>query len=71
MALMVSLDEPVVSMFIAGDTAPTLPVRMFGSITYELNPLVPVAASVLTVVTLTLLVGSLLLTRLTRRRTAV
>jgi putative spermidine/putrescine transport system permease protein len=69
-ALMVSLDEAVTALFIAGDIAPTLPVKMFGSITYELNPLVPVAATVLTVVTFVLLSCSLLLARMSRNRTS-
>lgn len=68
-ALMVSLDEAVVALFVAGDYQPTLPVKMFGSITYELNPLVPVAATVLTLATFVLLLGALLLSRLAKRRT--
>ena len=68
-ALMVSLDEAVVAMFIAGDYEPTLPVKMFGSITYELNPLVPVAATVLTLSTFALLACALLLNRISKRRT--
>lgn len=68
-SLMVSLDEAVVALFIAGDYEPTLPVKMFGSITYELNPLVPVAATVLTLSTFALLAGALLLNRISKRRT--
>ncbi|CAG7606320.1 ABC transporter permease [Leucobacter soli] len=68
-ALMVSLDEAVVALFVAGDYEPTLPVRMFGSITYELNPLVPVAATVLTLSTFLLLGGALLLNTISKRRT--
>lgn len=67
-SIMTSLDEAVIALFIAGDTAPTLPVKMFASITYSLNPLVPVAATVLTLATFVLLAASLLLTRLGRRR---
>jgi putative spermidine/putrescine transport system permease protein len=67
-AIMTSLDEAVIALFIAGDTAPTLPVKMFSSITYSLNPLVPVAATVLTLATLLLLVLSYLLTVMNRRR---
>lgn len=70
-AMMTSLDEAVIALFIAGDTAPTLPVKMFSSITYALNPLVPVAATVLTLATLMLLVLSYLLVQLNRRRAQV
>lgn len=68
-SLMISLDEAVVALFIAGDFEPTLPVKMFGSITYELNPLVPVAATVLTLSTFVLLAAALLLNRISKRRT--
>lgn len=71
LAIMTSLDEAVAAMFIAGDREPTLPVKMFASITYELNPVVPVAATVLTVATFLLLGLSLALNALARRRTAV
>jgi putative spermidine/putrescine transport system permease protein len=67
-ALMTSLDEAVIATFIVGDTEPTLPVAMFNSITYDLNPLVPVAATLLTAITLLLLLVSGALTLLTRRR---
>lgn len=66
-AIMTSLDEAVIALFIAGDTAPTLPVKMFSSITYSLNPLVPVAATVLTVATSLLLLLSYLLVQRNRR----
>ncbi|MEU0950081.1 ABC transporter permease [Streptomyces canus] len=67
-SIMTSLDEAVIALFIAGDSQPTLPVKMFSSITYSLNPLVPVAATVLTVATFVLLFLSYFLTRLARRR---
>jgi putative spermidine/putrescine transport system permease protein len=44
--LVVSLDETVVALFLTSDTAPTLPVKVYNSIRYELSPLVPVAAAV-------------------------
>ncbi|WP_020497937.1 ABC transporter permease [Sciscionella marina] len=69
--LMTSFDEAVIALFIAGDTLPTLPVQMFNSITYDVNPLVPVAATVLTVVTLVLLLAALLLVRWSRKRTDI
>ena len=68
-AIMTSLDEAVIALFLVGDTTPTLPVKMFSSITYALNPLVPVAATVLTLATILLMLLSLLLMQLNRRRT--
>ena len=68
LAIMVSLDEPVIAMFVAGDREPTLPVKMFASITYELNPVVPVAATVLTAATFLLLGLSLALNAVAKRR---
>jgi len=44
--LVISLDETVVALFLTSDTAPTLPVKVYNSIRYELSPLVPVAAAV-------------------------
>ncbi|WP_449282021.1 ABC transporter permease [Leucobacter sp.] len=70
LSIMVSLDEPVIAMFVAGDREPTLPVKMFASITYELNPVVPVAATVLTLATFVLLGLSLALNRIAKRRGA-
>jgi putative spermidine/putrescine transport system permease protein len=70
-AVMTSLDEAVIALFIAGDTTPTLPVKMFSSIVYALNPLVPVAATVLTLATLMLLALSYSLVQLNRRRARV
>lgn len=70
-AIMTSLDEAVIALFLVGDTAPTLPVKMFSSITYALNPLVPVAATVLTLATMLLLLLSALLMQLNRRRARV
>ena len=69
LAAMLSLDEAVVALFIAGDNAPTLPVKMFSSITYDLNPVVPVAATVLMGATLVLVSLTALLVRRTMKRT--
>lgn len=54
--LILSLDETVVSLFLTGDLAPTLPVRVYNSIRYELDPLVPVAGSL--VIAVTVLIGT-------------
>lgn len=68
LAVMLSLDEAVVALFLVGDTTPTLSVQMFSSITYDLNPLVPVAATVLIAISLLLGVSAAVLTRVGRRR---
>ena len=47
LAVVLSLDETVVSLFLTDGGAPTMPVKMFASISYELNPLVPVASTVM------------------------
>jgi ABC-type spermidine/putrescine transport system permease subunit II len=44
--LILSLDETVVALFVTADTEPTLPVQVYNSIRYELDPKVPVAATV-------------------------
>ncbi len=45
LAFVMCLDETVIAIFLGSSNEPTLPVKMFSSITYDLNPLVPVAAS--------------------------
>jgi ABC-type spermidine/putrescine transport system permease subunit II len=44
--VILSLDETVVSLFLTKDTAPTLPVKVYNAIRYQLDPVVPVAATV-------------------------
>jgi putative spermidine/putrescine transport system permease protein len=46
-AFALSIDETVVASFLTGDGEPTLPVQMYTSIRYQLNPLVPVAATLM------------------------
>lgn len=46
-AFALSLDETVVAMFLTAEGEPTLPVQMYSSIRYQLNPLVPVAATIM------------------------
>lgn len=45
LAFAFSADEVVVALFISSGTDPTFPVRIFSSIQYQLNPLVPVAST--------------------------
>lgn len=68
MALVMSFDEVVVAFFLAGDDAPTLPVKMYSSIRYELSPLVPVAATIMTAMFLSMLVVFLGIRAAFRRR---
>jgi putative spermidine/putrescine transport system permease protein len=46
LAVAFSMDETVVALFLTSDTAPTLPVKLYGAVQYNLNPLVPVASAV-------------------------
>jgi putative spermidine/putrescine transport system permease protein len=57
--LILSLDETVVALFLTADTAPTLPVKVYNSIRYQLDPLVPVAAMV--VIGVSILIGAVYL----------
>ena len=47
LAVVLSLDETVVSLFLTDGATQTMPVRMFESISYQLNPMVPVASTVM------------------------
>jgi ABC-type spermidine/putrescine transport system permease subunit II len=75
LTVVLSADEAVASLFLASDTAPTLPVKMYSSILYELNPLVPVASTLVIAGTLTVgiiyLATSLLMARRWRALTEV
>lgn len=44
--VVLSLDETVVALFLTSDTAPTLPVKVYTSLRYELDPVVPAAATI-------------------------
>lgn len=55
LSLVLSLDETVVALFLTEGGVQTLPVKMFSSIQYELNPLVPVASTVM--LSLTIVIG--------------
>lgn len=67
LSLVLSFDETVVALFLSEGTTPTLPVRMFSSIRYQLNPLVPVAATVMLTATASLGVVYLLIRAAARR----
>ncbi len=51
-AFALSLDEAVMALFLTGDAAPTLPAKMYTSIRYDLNPLVPTAAVLMIAISL-------------------
>jgi putative spermidine/putrescine transport system permease protein len=68
LAFALSLDEAVVALFLTGDTTPTLPVKMYTSIQYQLNPLVPVAASIMLLGTLAIVAVLGVITRQASRR---
>lgn len=46
LSVVLSLDETVVALFLTSDTNPTTPVKIYNTIQYELDPSVPVAATV-------------------------
>lgn len=65
-AFVTSFDEVVVSLFIQSPTLQTLPVRMFTSVTNEVDPTIAAASTVVLVVS-TALLGLATLTRRNRR----
>lgn len=71
-AFVTSLDEVVVALFIRSATFETLPVRMFNSVTVEIDPTVAAASSMLVILATLLIVVprlvSLVLRRLRRHR---
>jgi putative spermidine/putrescine transport system permease protein len=52
LTLVLSLDETVVALFLTEDTRPTVPVAIYNTIRYSLDPAVPVAATVILLATL-------------------
>lgn len=66
-AFVTSLDEVVVALFLRAPQFETLPVRMFNSVTVEIDPTVAAASSML-VVLVTMLILLPMLSRVLRRR---
>lgn len=66
-AFAVSLDEAVVSLFISNGDASTLTKRMFSSLRSEIDPLIAVVATLMTLVSITMLVISLIAQRKAER----
>lgn len=56
-AFVTSLDEAVVSLFLATPGTRTLPVQMFSSVTVQIDPTIAAASSVVVVVTTALVLG--------------
>jgi putative spermidine/putrescine transport system permease protein len=67
-AFALSLDETVVAMFLTADGEPTLPVQMYTSVRYQLNPLVPVAATIMMGISILIVAAVALIQRQAVRR---
>jgi ABC-type spermidine/putrescine transport system permease subunit II len=67
-AFIISFDEPVISFFLAGIRDKTLPRMMFDEIEQNLTPVIPAIAVLLTLLSITVLVGAGLLRRLAAAR---
>ncbi len=63
-AFITSFDELLVSLFLSGTGAVTLPRRMFDEIRYDIDPTIAAASSLLIITT----TGLMLLAELLRRR---
>lgn len=67
-AFAVSLDEAVVSLFISGGDSATLTKRMFTSLRSEIDPLIAVVATLMTLLSIIMLLVSLTAQRRARKR---
>lgn len=65
-AFLSSFDELVVALFISGDRAITLPVRMWSGLRFEINPTVAAISTILIALTLVVLSTASLVRRQTR-----
>ncbi|KPG96033.1 ABC transporter permease [Pseudomonas sp. RIT-PI-q] len=66
-AFAVSLDEAVISLFISGGDSATLTKRMFSSLRSEIDPLIAVVATLMTVLSIIMLVISFTAQRSSKR----
>jgi putative spermidine/putrescine transport system permease protein len=63
-AFLTSFDEAIVSLFLSGPTARTLPVQMYQSVTTEVDPTIAAASTLLIVLSTTLLfIGAIVFSR--------
>lgn len=65
-AFIISFDELIVALFIAGTTSRTLPMRMFEGLRSEIDPTIAAVSSMLIVVSIVVLLSSELLRRRSR-----
>lgn len=68
LAFAVSLDEAVISLFISGGDSATLTKRMFSSLRSEIDPLIAVVATLMTLLSIIMLAVSLTAQRRAQRR---
>lgn len=54
-AFLISFDELLIAMFLAGATAGTLPKRLWDGLRFEINPTIPVAATLMMALSLSVL----------------
>ena len=66
-AFLASFDELVIALFVAGAKAQTLPVRIWNSLTLEIEPTIAAVSTVLIAVTVLVLLGDLGVRRLLDR----
>jgi putative spermidine/putrescine transport system permease protein len=64
LTLVLSLDETVLALFLTKDTSPTVPVAIYNTVRYSLDPSVPVAATVILGTTLLITATFLVVRRL-------
>ena len=69
-AFAVSLDEAVVSIFVSGGDSATLTKRMFSSLRSEIDPVIAVVATLMTLLSIAMLAVSLVAQRRNNRRGA-
>ncbi|MGY1746547.1 ABC transporter permease [Blastococcus sp. SYSU D00695] len=67
-AFLTSFDEAIVSLFLSGPFARTLPVQIYQSVTAEIDPTIAAASTLLVAITTTLLVVAALTATLRSRR---
>jgi len=66
-AFIISFDEPVIAFFLAGIRDKTLPRMMFDDIEQNLTPVIPAIAVLLTVLSISVLLGAAILRRIAAR----
>ncbi len=62
-SFMIALDEVIIAVFLCGSTAVTLPKKMWSSIRFEIEPMLPAISTLLVLLTICILVICFLLRR--------